>query len=114
MPTKKTEPTRTRAQARAAAKSFGTSLREWMQARQVAAGIRNRKRKKKAPTGDRGVDRYRVTKPAPTWLVLHTSPSRALVRHQGGSRGRLNEPYVNPMRDVKALRSGRLRKELRP
>lgn len=114
----KNAPTRRRDLAQAESASFGEQLRQWLHARQIAAGIRNRKRRKEQPTGKRGVDRvperYRVTKPAPEWVVLHTSPSRHLVRHTGASRGRINEPYVNPMRDVKALRSGRLRKELRP
>jgi hypothetical protein len=114
----KDRPTRRRDLALAESASLGEELRRWLHAREIAAGIRNRKRRKEQPTGSRGVDRvpdqYRVTKPAPQWVHQHTSPSRHMVRHTGASRGRLNQPYTNPLRDVKALRSGRLRKELRP
>ena len=115
---KKTEPTRSRAAARAQATTFGNQLRDWLQARQIAAGIRGRKKKQPTASGKRGVDRvperYRVTRPKPEWIHLHTSPSRAMQRRDGVARGRVNQPYTNLMRDVKSLRSGRLRKELRP
>lgn len=115
---KKTAPTRRRDEAGRAATSLGDQLREWLHARQIAAGIRNRKRKKDQNTGKRGVDRVpehlRGLAPTVKWVHEHTSPSRRLTRASGASRGRLNQPYTNPMRDVKALRSGRLRKELRP
>lgn len=122
MSLKKAQPTRRRDTAVAESVSIGEQLRQWLHARQIAAGIRNRKRRKEQAKNQanvsRGVhrvpERYRVTKPTPEWIALHTSPSRRMVRDSGASRGRINEPYVNPMRDVKALRSGRLRKELRP
>lgn len=118
MSTKKTNPTRRRNQAAAESRSFGEQLRQWLHARQVAAGIRNRKRRKARPKFSRGVDRvparYRVTRPEPQWVHRHQSLSRWWARRTGQSRGAVNQPYTNPMRDLKSLRSGRLRKELRP
>jgi len=118
MPDRKDQPTRRRDQAVKQSASLGQQLRDWLHARQVAAGIRGRKRRKDQAKGKRGVDRvparYRGLTPTFEWVHQHTSPSRALSRRDGVSRGRLNRPYVNELRDVKSLRAGRLRKELRP
>lgn len=115
---KKTSPTRRRDDASRAAAQFGEQLRQYFHGQQVLAGIRRRKRRKEPITASRGVDRVPDQlvglTPSFQWIHLHTSPSRAMVRGTGARRGRINKSYVNPMRDVKAMRSGRLRKELLP
>lgn len=54
----------------------------------------------------RGVDRV------PPHLVIPPRPVEFIVRHR--PRLRAMVPHINPARDAKSLRAGRLRKELQP
>ena len=82
------------------------ATRNWLQERAAAAEKRRekaaKKRRKALAKTSRGVDRVparlRVGRPLPE--VIHASTF-------------MGKPYVNPARDAKSLKAGRLRKELR-
>lgn len=81
-------------------------LRENHARRAMARIMQFAKRRRKTavvPVGQRPIE----------YLVEHTQPNRAWFRSQGVKGGSGNRPYVNPDRDGKSARSGRLRKELR-
>lgn len=122
MSQKKTQPTPRQRDALRAQKAHGTNLREWVHTRgeEVAKLLRKltARRKKKAETAGvtRGVDRvperYRVAKPEPQWIARHEDLPRDYRRARGYTATSGNTPYVNPRRDAKSRKAGRLRKEL--
>lgn len=101
----KGQPTRRRLDAARAQRAHGDALRDWIQrrradlerARAKAAEKRRKKDAKKAKEAEKRPPELTVSR---EWIHQHA--------------GRPYVPYVNPDRDAKSLRSGRLRKDLRP
>ena len=112
---KKTTATPTQATRARARRAFGDHLREWLHDRKHAAAKKRAKAAKKRAADikkgrvpsrgvDRVPDRYRgPAKQDPTYL------------HQFfGTVKSHHKPYVNPDRDTKSAKAGRLRKDLLP
>lgn len=121
MSTKKTEPTPRQRVAVRAQRAHGDDLRSWFHDREQKAtkGLQKLfKKRRKAAVGSRGVDRvperYRNVPREPVYLVKHEDMPRDQRRARGYKVTSGNVPHRNPERDAKSLRSGRLRKELRP
>lgn len=121
---KKTSLTRRQRDAVRRQRAHGDDLRAWLHDREQAVQKRlselrkalfNRRQKGKAPSRgvDRVPDRYRVKAPEPTVIVEHHDLVRSYRRARGYTATSGNTPHVNPERDAKSARSGRLRKELR-
>lgn len=125
---KKNEPTRRRVDALAEQKAHGQAVQSWLRERAnlMTKLLRKlRKKRAKAAAGSRGVDRvparYQVQRtpgiPGTEWHVEHSDANYAQRRRIHLESGRAlvpgqNKPHVNPRRDGKSARAGRLRKEL--
>lgn len=114
--------------ARAATMSDRTALRDslrtWWSDRAEARKKAAEKARKKAKPGSRGVDRVPahlrgLGRSLPEYVVEHTDSPRSDRRRARLNTGRrmassTNTPHVNPRRNGKSLKAGRLRKELQP
>lgn len=106
----KQQPTRRRVEARRDQRAHGERLRDWIQRRQADLERRRAKKREEAER-DKPARPERVV----VWVHQHTAPSRGFRRSNGKRvTGSGNTPYVNPDRDKKSLKAGRLRRELRP
>lgn len=120
---RKQQPTRRQGDARRARAAHGEQVRGWLlrqagrleKARAKAAELREKQRAKNDKAEGDGVTRVPPTRTF-EWVHRHTRPSRSQWRVGGRNRytGKKNTPYVNPARDAKSAKSGRLRRELRP
>lgn len=123
MTSKKDRPTRTQAAARRDQRTLAERLKVWREgrrdkARDLAAKRRKAeakaRKKSKATRGvDRVPERYRVTGPAPVYVVQHTDAPYRWRRRHALNTGRTltssdNQPHVNPARDQR--KGARLRK----
>jgi hypothetical protein len=125
---KKTEPTRRQVDALRAQRAHGENVVSWLRARQAKAekALRALFKKRAKTRPSRGVDRVPAHLDVTglgtaEWLVVHTEPNHAERHRRSLSSGRSlraygpgNPPHTNPARDAKSLKSGALRKELRP
>lgn len=97
-------PTRRQVDARREQRERGDGLRDWLQRRaadlEKAAKKRAAKRAKKAAKAAKKADRNAEPVRTVEWVHQHA--------------GHPYKPYVNPDRDKRSARSGRLRRELRP
>lgn len=116
----KNRPTRRQADVRAQQRDVATQRRDDRESRASSAAFPRHLRS--WPMGwlerlVRQVDQEaKLDEPTRTveWLIEHPDPGRhTRVPGKRGHRSR-NVPYVNPDRDAKSLRSGRLRRELQP
>lgn len=120
-------PTPSRSQIRAKQLALRDSLTDWWEERsRLRAQAKAERAKADAAARklqSRGVDRVpkhlRGLRPHLEFVVAHQGSNYAHRRRWHLKTGRrmvagTNQPHINPRRDGKAVRSGRLRKELRP
>lgn len=125
----KNRPTPSRSETKAKQLALRDAMTAWWEER---AQLRAKRKAEQAKADaaarkneSRGVDRVperlragRTTPPF-EWVVLHSDTPRPHRRHVHLSSGRRmkpsnNQPHINPLRDRKGLKTGRLRKELQP